>query len=779
MRISLKRPLFIGSIIYALVIFIVSTGLAIQWINKPFAGFLLEDNFTVPPTYNDGWTGFKAGIRAGDQVVAVNGHPLRIANDLQEYAKNEAFPLVVTIKRQEQLFDLAIAPSHFTLMDFLTQALSWLLFGMGTILIGLFVIIARPKEYTARVHFLFCLTTGIFSITNFESVSSHYFSLLNLVLLPAVGTVALHVAVTFPQQIAFFKDERRQVLLYLPLGILCPLIPMLYPIPPLWDNYYPFLMVLAGLGVLSIAVFSLLALFRRDATPRVKSQARIILFGNLSAFLLMVLTSIAPLFGLDNFLGGFSYLFMLLFPLSIAYAIVRHRLFEIQVIVKKTVVYTLVTAALGSCYFLLVAGFRALLGASSSEIANILSTAAVAVMFAPLRDRTKTIMNRVFFRNNYNLGQVLSDFSERARLTFDANELAEAFMRQLDAALHPSAIAILLQEGDALVLRHQQGLSPSSDILIDPEPLTLKKQVQRQLGIEAACIAPLSVKDDIIGWAILAPRKSDLDYKAEDRELLSSLAQQLALWLVNAQLFTQLAGKERMQRELEIAHEVQVGILPAEIPDSHDVEIAAASRPALEVGGDLYDIIRLDENHLGFFIGDVSGKGVPAALLMAMTLSIFRTTAHQIASPAEVLAKLNTLLCLYKPSAKMFVTALYAIYDEKRHTLRLANAGHSLPRAQHGEVDCRGVALGILQDVQYDESEILLNSNETVLFYTDGLEDALNPEGVAFGEQFEGMPIEGPPNKLIEELLGQVERFAQGESQFDDITLVSLRRRAK
>lgn len=778
MRISLKRPLFIGAILYALVIFIVSTGLAIQWINKPFPGFLLEDNFTVPPTYNDGWTGFKAGIRAGDQVIAVNGHPLRVANELQNYVREDGSPLVVTVQRAEQHFDLAIAPSHFTLMDFLTQALSWLLFGAGTILIGLFVIVARPQDYTARVHFLFCLTTGIFSITNFESVSSHYFSLLNLILLPAVGTVALHVAVTFPQQLSFFKDERRQVLLYLPLGILCPLIPLLYPIPALWDNYYPLLMVLAGIGILSIAVFSLLALFRRDATPRVKSQARIILFGNLSAFLLVVLTSIAPLYGLGNFLGGFSYLFLLLFPLSIAYAIVRHRLFEIQVIVKKTVVYTLVTAALGSCYFLLVAGFRALLGASSSEIANILSTAAVAIMFAPLRDRTKIVMNRLFFRNAYNLGQVLSDFSERARLTFDANELAEAFMRQLEGALHPSAIAIFLQEDNHLRLSHQQGLSPIAPVLLDPEPLTLKKQVQRQLGIEAACIAPLSVKDETIGWAILAPRKSDLDYKAEDRELLSSLCQQLALWLVNVQLFSQLAGKERMQRELEIAHEVQVGILPAQIPESQSVEISAASHPALEVGGDLYDIIRLDENHLGFFIGDVSGKGVPAALLMAMTLSIFRTTAHQLSSPAEVLAKLNTLICLYKPSAKMFVSALYAIYDERHHTLKIANAGHSLPRSTHGELDCRGVALGILKDVSYTEIEATIEPNETILLYTDGLEDALNPQGRPFGEEFAAISIEGPPQKLLDNLLAQVEHFAQGEAQFDDITLVALRRTA-
>lgn len=649
-------------------------------------------------------------------------------------------------------------------------------------LLGVLVIWFRPDDRVAWVNFSFSLALTILAATNFESISTHVFAVINQMSLVLVGIAAMHLSVLFPKPLPFFQNNRWQSTLYIPL-LLLPIIPKLYSNPNQWHYCFYLIIAIASFGVMAIAISSLLTALAKSSSALAKRQAYVVLIGSFLGAFPTVLAYTGFVAGTPSLFLSLSNLLLLCFPAAIAYAILRHRLFDIEVIIKRTVVYALVSAALTSTYFILLAGGRALLGEQSSLLTNILATAVIAVAFAPLRDHTKRAVDRIFFRTGYDFQQILNNFSETARLTFEPKQLLTAFIDEIEGALHPSLISIFLSQGDRLVLTESRGVHPPHrEIDLNQVSLEafLSGKIEHPINFyETGMLIPLMVKNELLGLVSMGSRKSDLPYKMEDHTLVNSLCQQMALWLKNAQLFTQLAGQERLQKELEIAHAVQTGFLPASIPDATGLEIAALSRPALEVGGDFYDIIRVAPNRLGILIGDVSGKGVPAALLMAMTLSIFRTIATDSASPAETLKRLNTLVHQNKPSPRMFVTALYAVYDELTHIITFANAGHNFPVSHRGAFPCIGTALGIFRQADYEEQQFELAVGETLLLTTDGVEDAINPDGQHFGEQYplEQMDIlSQPPQPLIDALIQRLDIFIDSERQFDDITLVALKR---
>ncbi|MGQ0603272.1 MAG: SpoIIE family protein phosphatase [Anaerolineales bacterium] len=246
-----------------------------------------------------------------------------------------------------------------------------------------------------------------------------------------------------------------------------------------------------------------------------------------------------------------------------------------------------------------------------------------------------------------------------------------------------------------------------------------------------------------------------------------------------------LTEQQRVEEELRLARIIQHTLLPKELPALPGWQLAAHYRPAREVGGDFYDFLELTDGRLGIVIGDVTDKGVPAALLMAATRSLLRASALASAAPGEVLEHTNNLLQPDIPP-KMFVTCLYAILDPRSGHLRYANAGHDQPfhRRHTGEVAelrARGMPLGLMPGMRYEEKETCVEPGECVLFYTDGLVEAHNPQREMFGfprlhARLSDLHLpEGP--RLISALLHELAQFAGlGWEQEDDVTLVVLRR---
>ena len=244
------------------------------------------------------------------------------------------------------------------------------------------------------------------------------------------------------------------------------------------------------------------------------------------------------------------------------------------------------------------------------------------------------------------------------------------------------------------------------------------------------------------------------------------------------------AEKERLEKELEIAHGIQQSFLPETVPDLKGMEIAASNLSAKEVGGDFYDFIPVGKDEWGLVIADVSGKGVPAALFMAVSRTLVRATTTESSSPSEAIRRANDLI-LVDARSSMFVTLFYAILDSARRTLRYVNAGHNPPlliRDSPGDLvllKAKGIALGVLEDITLQEEEIKLETGDLVVLFTDGVTEAINAAKEQFGQErlFEVVHRNRDlaAREIIRKVQDEVKAFAGAQPQFDDITLMVLR----
>jgi serine phosphatase RsbU (regulator of sigma subunit)/ketosteroid isomerase-like protein len=259
------------------------------------------------------------------------------------------------------------------------------------------------------------------------------------------------------------------------------------------------------------------------------------------------------------------------------------------------------------------------------------------------------------------------------------------------------------------------------------------------------------------------------------------------LKLRGQRLEQEIRERERMEQELEVARRIQQASLPKEVPQLEGWEISPHYQPAREVGGDFYDFHLLSEGRLGVVVGDATGKGVPAALVMATTCGMLQAVSQAVgsSSPGEVLAQVNETLVARIP-ANMFVTCFYAILDPQNGWLRYANAGHDLPclhrtSGEAEELRATGMPLGLMPEIGYEEKQTILQAGEAALFYTDGIVEAHNPKGEMFGfPRLRALVAEhGKERSLGDFLLEELSSFVgEGWEQEDDITLLTLRRSA-
>ena len=301
-------------------------------------------------------------------------------------------------------------------------------------------------------------------------------------------------------------------------------------------------------------------------------------------------------------------------------------------------------------------------------------------------------------------------------------------------------------------------------------------------------VVPLVSQGELIGLLNLGPRRSQQEYSADDRALFNNLAIQAAPAVRVAQLVRQQQAeaqeRERIEQELRVARLIQQTLLPKAVPEPPGWKVAVYYQPAREVGGDFYDFIGLPDGRLGLVVGDVADKGVPAALVMATTRSILRGAAQPSKSPGQVLERANEMLCPDIP-ANMFVTCLYAVLDPASGLLQYANAGHHLPYLRYAggvaELRATGMPLGLMPGMHYEDKEMLLKPGDNVLFYSDGLVEAHNPQREMFGfPRLRKVVAEHPTGgaaALVDLLLAKLARFTGDDwEQEDDITLVTLQR---
>jgi sigma-B regulation protein RsbU (phosphoserine phosphatase) len=295
---------------------------------------------------------------------------------------------------------------------------------------------------------------------------------------------------------------------------------------------------------------------------------------------------------------------------------------------------------------------------------------------------------------------------------------------------------------------------------------------------------PLRAKGRVLGAMIVDYVGTPEDFIERWLSILVGIANQTSIAIENTQLYRQEAERQRLARELLVAREIQASFLPELCPSLPGWELDAYWQSASQVGGDFYDIFVLPDGRIGLIIADVADKGIPAALFMALSRTLLRVVAHDNLEPADVLQRTNDLI-ISDTHSDLFVTVFYVILDPESGTLIYANGGHNPPLLvrQNGEVEslrARGIVLGIVSPIHLEEKRTTVEPGDTLIMYTDGVTDAINTDEEEFGTarlaQIVQHTRDHPPQKMLSEISDEVLAFAGNTPQFDDITLVAVKR---
>jgi serine phosphatase RsbU (regulator of sigma subunit)/putative methionine-R-sulfoxide reductase with GAF domain len=326
------------------------------------------------------------------------------------------------------------------------------------------------------------------------------------------------------------------------------------------------------------------------------------------------------------------------------------------------------------------------------------------------------------------------------------------------------------------------------------QTLTLEDAGGDGLGLGlfgAACecrscvIMPMMSKNEVLGVLLAGYTEGPRRFSIRNISIVEGIGHQTAIAIENARLYEATLEQERTAQELHMAREIQISFLPEESPSLPGWEIAADWRAAREIGGDFYDFIPLDTDHLGMIIADVSDKGMPAALFMSLCRTLVRVSASGTASPAEALQHVNAWLVAENRSG-MFLTAFYGVLNWRTGQLRFANAGHNPPLLQRRgdpvtvRLTAKGTVLGVLDSVALEERQVSIGSGEMLILYTDGVTEPINALEEEFGEarllEVTTDNFEQPCARILEAIHSAVSEFVGARPQFDDYTLVALKR---
>jgi sigma-B regulation protein RsbU (phosphoserine phosphatase) len=801
----------------------------------------------------DGSPAAQAGLRAGDRIIAVNGRTLgsQIGGDEAYVRGRPGDAVALTVERPGELAPLVLhgifrarrSPNRASEGLVKSSALQAIgLFPIPFLLVGFAVLFLRLEEPAAwLLALLFCAFVGAPDLVLPSTVPRAFgaFALaFRSIFLGMLGPAFYLFFAVFPVRSQL--DRRlpwlKWAALVLSVTIAIPGLRAGHPSFPRFvvqvvgiHNadllFSTVLFGLFGLGILSLAQNSYMAAVPSDA----RRKSRVILWGTVAGVLPIVLERVAvdftgyrPSFWFDTVLV----LVLSLYPLSFAYAVVKHRVMDIPVLLRRSARYVLVQRGFLVLLFAAAAATIALFTRvfsrffqEGSNVGMMLSAGfgiALVWVSAPLVKRGTERIDRAFFRSAYDARVILQDLAEKARTVTDRRELAALLEKHITGALNPRSFACYFEGTDGTLVAEQETPPPALK-RFPAAPLLLAELAQRGKTLELpppapagneelAALAPLAPeclvpilgrKGGLIGLLILGRRLSEEPYSSEDKHLLDSVAAQAGMTLENIRLAEKIAERmeadRRVEREMEIARQVQVRLFPQKMPVMKTLEYTGGCIPARAVGGDYYDFLKLREGRLGLVLADIAGKGVSGALLMANLQANLRSQcAMDVSDLQRMLSSVNQSFCENTGEAS-YATLFFADYDDASRRLRYANCGHLPPLL----IGARGSAkdpasephrvewlaatctvVGLFESWQCEVAEVGLTPGDTLILYTDGITEARSADGEEFGESRLLDTLRAhchlPVEPLLQEVVGAVQKFTAGEQE-DDITVVIAR----
>jgi len=524
-----------------------------------------------------------------------------------------------------------------------------------------------------------------------------------------------------------------------------------------------------NLAYIIIALILLYRGIRSVINRRLRTQTLIVIWGIQSALGLYMISFLLPnLSGLQfssNLQVAMAIAALAIGNGSIIYAIIRYQFLDVRLIVRQSAVYTITSAIIVGSYLLLISQFSRMLENILGRETPLIQAAFIIlalIFFQPIMNQVDNLIKKFFIKGRADIRYVTEEIARELSSILDMEKLKESVVRLLREDMliekvqlclrdekKPRYFRLLSAEGPAT----GHGLFPAADQLFQeigkhdrPALMDELRLAEGQSALWPALeeegyqmLVPLKNRGELEGLIALSGKVSGYNYNYEDITTLNILANQLVVAMSNTRLYQESLEKQRLEEELAMARQIQRDLLPKVLPSGPGFEFAAFSEASRQVGGDFYDFLQTSRHTLGIVVGDVSGKGMPAALMVSQIQAIFRSEVRTSDSLVRIMENVNYLMST-TTSADKFVTVFYAEFDPREMILHYTNAGHNYPIVVRPDGGCEfliegGLLMGAFTEVRYRSDRIRLGPGDLVLFYTDGINEAFNESGEQFGEE--------------------------------------------
>lgn len=778
----------------------------------------------------------RAGLILTDTLLAANG--VSVASETGLQAVIDRTPIgrrvVYTVRRGDNLISLEIQPER----DWSGMVLHWLLklAGFLYIFLSLLVFWKKPDAHTAKVFLFFGMVAGSLLAASFVDEVS---------LIPPVRLYfiiwlffniffVMPFALDFVRRLMFFAPPHTpprelSLLTYLPsiIGLGLCLTPLVFslihgqgPVLPSGGFWFELQKIIIPTAFALYLLWFFIEISVRAGkrqfviNHRQGTWLRLGVGYPMTAY--TVLGMLLPVFFNPPVLK-WSSLFLLPPPFVLAYLILKERLLDVGVIIKRSAIYAILSVLLiATIGILAFATSKAvvLLTGQESQLSIFAAVFISAVVVHFYREKTQSFLDRQFFKDRHNYQLTLLEFSKELAQLEKLDLLLAKTSKRFAEALHLSNCLPFIYDHPTESYRMVSPYGATDPVLekvrfsasefglatllvkearplelydLETNPLFAHLPVADKVALkkmETALAVPFLVKNKLVGMLLLGNKKSGDLFNSDDVDFFATLSASLAVAVENARLYKEELEKREMERELSVARQIQERLVACcRLPEISGVDVATTYLPSRQVSGDLFTVLPARGGQLAVAVGDVAGKGVPASLLMATVLSSLTTLVEQKFSPIEIMQRLNRLVYA-NTEPQHFVTFFLGLFEVESRRLNYVNAGHNpplyfSPGGRPKELTEGGLLLGMLPEVRYETGELSLSKNAPVVLYTDGVTEAENHSEEQFGTGRLMEIVESnrhrPAKELGERILSGLKGFCDGRELGDDVSLVILK----
>lgn len=782
---------------------------------------------------------WNAGIRDGDRLIAINGKNIKNSTDIASSILNrleEGEIAKYVVSRNDEVFEAPVKIKKLINYGNLTFAFLSIIW----ILVGYIVISSKPDGKAQIVFYRIGVLFGITSLIMFyignnsnNPITQIPFIIYVLDIAYVIGNnflpfVIVHFFWIFPRDLRIVNYRYTLKLLYsipliMSLFLVAIRVLFVYSNMPtdfaqLLIRYQTSLTNLLFVIALIIGLISLFINYFKLENSKERNAIFVILVNYTLGVIAIIYSTTAVNFVVDTIFNSPEQLapmiLLILLPISFGYSIFKYSLMDVSEVIKKTIMYGAATLSIAAIYFLVVwligSTVTNALGAGYQGVIAGFIFITFALVFQSTKDRFQTYVNKKFYPEQFAFQQVVLNYGNEVSKIVGFDNVLEFSKKTLVDSLQISKFGIFLKCDDVNGYKFRNGIGfEKNDVVIKVDmsqiiKLILERNslnkipaIQREqfhsifgdderilLENDIYTILPMLINSKLMGLMLFGLKKSGLQFNEQETELLFSSASQTAISIENARLYEAEAEKLKLDRDLENARLIQESLLPMSIPFLDKLDISGKMIPAMHVGGDYFDVIKVSNDRIFVIVGDVSGKGLAASFYMSKLQTMIRIYCTSNVSPKDLMIEVNKRI--YKSIERnWFITVSVALFDLKENKVSFCRAGHvPLLVIQSNnsivEFQPKGIGIGIEKGDIFNSSieqiDIPLKKDDVFILYSDGLIEAMNGENELFGIDRLKTVVKNSnimsSFQIQKNLLDSIQSFRNGREINDDLTLV-------